>query len=899
MADFLIGLFWFLLFAGGAGALAYHRVDLRTSTMAAGVALALYTFLGDGPGLWLVLLWVAFAGMVALNFRDFRRERITRPILKTYRTMLPSMSDTEREALEAGSVWWDGELFTGLPDWDRLLAMPPPKLSEEEQAFLDGPCEELCRMIDDWEITHELGDMPREVWDFIKKHKFFAMIIPKKWGGLEFSAYANAMILAKLASRSATASSTIGVPNSLGPAELLLHYGTEAQKKRYLPGLASGEEIPCFALTSPQAGSDAAAIVDTGVVCKGEFQGEEILGIRLNWDKRYITLAPVATVLGLAFKLKDPDRLLGGEEDYGITAALVPTDTPGVEIGRRHFPLNIPFQNGPTRGTDVFVPLDAIIGGPEMAGKGWKMLVELLSVGRGITLPASALGGGQAAVYATGAYSRIRTQFHLPVARFEGVGEALTRIAGYTYIINSAVSVTSGAIDQGEKPAVPSAVLKYHCTELGRKIANDAMDIHGGKGIMLGPKNYLGRGYQGAPIAITVEGANILTRSLIIFGQGAIRCHPFVLKELHAAQDEDRERGLRDFDRSLFGHIGYAISNAARSFFLALTHAKFSRVPLSTPTRRYYQNINRYSAAFALVSDFAMLTLGGKLKQRELLSARLGDVFSSMYLASAVLKHFENQGRRASDMPLVEWSVRTLMYEAQEQLHSFLRNFPNRPVAWLLRVLVFPRGRTYSAPSDELGQRIVELVIAPGETRERLAAQAYRAVEPGSQLGLLQEALEMAVAVEPIEKKLRQMEKEGRITAEYLPNQVAEAREAGHLTDDEASALLAYHERAMEIIHVDDFPQDALACRPAAASTGGAAPVTKKKAIRRKRKTAKKKRKVAKPAAATDPGAAAAGTLSGADKETVASADSAADGESAADAESAREEEQRESGASA
>ncbi len=854
MADFLIGLFWLLLFVGGAGALAYHRVDLKTSTMATGVALVLYTVLGDGHFLWLALLWLLFAGMVILNMRDLRRDRITRPILDVYRTMLPSMSDTEREALEAGSVWWDGELFTGLPDWDRLMSMPAPVLSDEEQAFIDGPCEELCRMLDDWQITHELGDMPEEIWAFIKKHKFFAMIIPKEWGGLEFSAYANAMILAKLASRSATASSTIGVPNSLGPAELLLHYGTEEQKKRYLPGLASGEEIPCFALTSPQAGSDAAAIIDEGVVCKGKYDGKEIVGIRLNWDKRYITLAPVATVLGLAFKLRDPDGLLGGPEDYGITAALIPTDTPGVEFGRRHYPLNIPFQNGPTAGKDVFVPLDAIIGGPEMAGKGWKMLVELLSVGRGITLPASALGGGQAAVYATGAYARIRKQFHLPVAMFEGVGEAITRVAGYTYIINSAVSVTSGAIDRGEKPAVPSAVLKYHCTELGRKIANDAMDVHGGKGIMLGPKNYLGRGYQAAPIAITVEGANILTRSLIIFGQGAIRCHPFVLKELHAAQNEDRERGLRDFDESLFGHVGYAISNAARSFFLALTHAKFSRVPLNTPTRRYYQNINRYSAAFALVSDFAMLTLGGKLKQRELLSARLGDVFSSMYLASTVLKHFENQGRRAADLPLVEWSVRTLMYNAQEQLHSFLRNFPNRPVAILLRALVFPRGRTYSAPSDDLAKDIVQLVISPSETRERLSAQAYTTLEPGNPLGLLQEALELATRMEPLEKKLRDAEKSGTIHADYLPLQVEEGKAAGVITAEEAEALLEYHEKVMALIHVDDFPHDAFSRsgadeNPKIVRTKSAA--RKKTGTRRTKKKAKKTgRKIA--AASTD-----------------------------------------------
>ena len=630
-------------------------MDLRTSTVAAGVAVVaytIYTFSGGGFWLWMLLLWAALAVLVIPNLTDIRRENITRPLLEIYRTMLPSMSDTEREALEAGNVWWDGELFSGMPNWDRLMSFPAPALSDEEQAFLDGPCEELCEMLDDWEVCHDLADMPQEVWDFIIEERFFAMIIPKQYGGLEFSAYANAMVITKLASRSPTASSTVGVPNSLGPAELLLHYGSDEQKDRYLPGLAAGTEIPCFALTSPEAGSDAAALIDNGVVCKGKWQGKETIGIRLNWNKRYITLAPVATVLGLAFKLYDPDHLIGDQDEYGITAALIPTDIEGVVVGRRHLPMSIAFQNGPTSGKDVFVPLDYIIGGQEMAGKGWKMLVELLSVGRAITLPSTAAGGGQAAAYASGAYARIRKQFNTSIANFEGVGEALTRIAGHTYIMNAAVSVTSGAIDQGEKPAVPSAILKYHCTELGRKVASDTMDIHGGKAIMLGPKNYIGRNYMATPIAITVEGANILTRSLIIYGQGAIRCHPFVLRELRAAGAEDLEEGLIEFDDALFGHIGYGISNAARSLFLALTHAKFSQVPLNTPTRRYYQNINRYSAAFALASDFAMLTLGGGLKKRELLSARLGDVLSSMYLASTVLKHFENQGRRATDLPL-------------------------------------------------------------------------------------------------------------------------------------------------------------------------------------------------------------------------------------------------------
>jgi acyl-CoA dehydrogenase len=844
LSGFIVSLFWFFLFVGGGIALAYNRVDLRTSTIAAAIALLTYSIFGSGGFFWLLILWLLFGVMVLPNLTEFRREKITRPLLDIYRTMLPSMSDTEREALEAGSVWWDGELFSGKPDWDRLMSYPAPALSDEEQAFFDGPCEELCSMLDDWEISHELGDMPEQVWQYIKKHKFFAMIIPKQYGGLEFSAYANAMVIMKLASRSTTASSTVGVPNSLGPTELLLHYGTEEQKQRYLPGLAAGKEIPCFALTSPQAGSDAAALIDSGVVCKGKWNGKQITGIRLNWDKRYITLAPVATVLGLAFKLYDPDHLIGDVEEYGITAALIPTDTPGVTTGRRHNPLTIAFQNGPTSGKDVFVPLDYIIGGQEMAGKGWKMLVELLAVGRAITLPSSAAGGSQAAVYGAGAYTSLRKQFNSPVARFDGVGEALTRIAGHAYIMNAAVSITSGAIDQGEKPAVPSAILKYHCTEMGRKVANDTMDVHGGKAVMMGPKNYVGRGYMATPISITVEGANILTRSLIIFGQGAIRCHPYVLNELHAARDEDTERGLREFDVALFGHIGYAISNLARSFFLALTHAKFSTVPLNTPTRRYYQNINRYSAAFALATDFAMLTLGGKLKQKELLSARLGDVLSSMYLASSVLKHFENQGRRATDLPLVEWSVRTLMYSAQEQLHSFLRNLPNRPTAFLLRCFIFPRGRTYSAPSDDLVRKIVDLVTRPGEARDRLSQQAYTTLEPGSPLGLLQEALELAEQMAPLERKLRQSQKEGLIRSDYLGHQIDEAERAEIISKTEAKDLRSYHQKVLDLLAVDDFAADEIGRAGARSKAAPQKPVAKKAAV--KKKIAKKKTKPSK-----------------------------------------------------
>jgi acyl-CoA dehydrogenase len=852
LSSFVVSLFWFLVFAGGGIYLAYNRINLLASTIAVGAGLIAYSLLGSASALWLLFLWLAFVPLIIANMEDFRREKISGPALAIYRKMLPSMSDTEREALEAGSVWWDGELFSGMPDWDKLMSFPAPGLSDEEQSFMDGPCEELCCMLDDWDISHQRADMPAEVWTFIKKHRFFAMIIPKHYGGLEFSAYANAMVISKLASRSTTASSTVGVPNSLGPAELLLHYGTDEQKDRYLPSLASGDEIPCFALTSPQAGSDAAALIDNGVVCKGIWNGKKITGIRLNWDKRYITLAPVATVLGLAFKLYDPEHLIGDKDEYGITAALIPTATDGVTVGRRHNPLSIPFQNGPTTGEDVFVPLDYIIGGQEMAGKGWKMLVELLSVGRAITLPSSAAGGSQAAAWSSGAYTTLRKQFGLPIARFDGVGEALARIGGNTYIMNAAVSVTSGAIDQGEKPAVPSAILKYHCTELGRKVANDTMDVHGGKAVMMGPKNYVARGYMATPIAITVEGANILTRSLIIFGQGAMRCHPFVLRELRAAQNENEERGLTEFDDALFSHIGYAISNAARAFFLALTHAKFSSVPLNTPTRRYYQNINRYSAAFALASDFAMLTLGGKLKIKELLSARLGDVLSSMYLASTVLKHFENQGRRATDLPLVEWSVRTLMYHAQEQLHSFLQNFPNRPVAMILRFFIFPRGRTYSAPSDELGRKVVNLMTHSGEARDRLSQQAYTTLEPGNPLGLLQEALLLSEEMAPMEQKLRQAYKERLLASEYLGQQIDEAQTAEIMSKAEADRMRDYHQKVLDLLAVDDFaPEDFGRSGTVKVSTGAqpkadppkAKRKTKKKVVRKKATASKSSKK--------------------------------------------------------
>src|SRR5688572_20122323 len=819
-----VGTVFTLVFIGAVVLMAYKRLPLIAFTLVFTVLLTAYTFVPPAYGVWKGFLWLMLAALWMFNVRPLRKALITRPFMKAYMRMLPSMSQTEKEALEAGTVWWDGELFSGKPRFEKLLASKAPQLTAEEQAFIDGPCEELCRMYDDWDVTHRRADMPPRVWDYLKSKGFFAMIIPKKYGGLEFSAYAHSCVLVKLASRSGLLAATTAVPNSLGPAELLNHYGTEEQKNHYLPRLARGEEVPCFALTGPRAGSDAAALPDTGIVCRGMYQGREIVGLRLNFNKRYITLAPIATVIGLAFRMYDPDKLLGEKQDHGITCALIPRNTPGVSIGRRHFPLNVPFQNGPLSGKDVFVPLDFIIGGPKMAGQGWRMLVEQLSVGRCISLPSNATGGAKLGVFSSGAYTRIRRQFNMPVGKFEGVEAVLARMVGYTYTMDAARSVTAGAIDGGEKPSVPSAMLKYHVTEMGRQVANDAMDVHGGKGIQLGPRNYLGRNYQVVPVAITVEGANILTRSLIIFGQGAIRCHPFVLREMNAARNPDRKQGVDDFDNALFGHIGFTISNAVRSFVMALTHARFTRVPEVGDTRRYYQHIVRFSASFAFAVDVAMLTLGGYLKKKENLSARLGDVLSAMYLASMVLKHHENQGRPVDDLPIVEWACRNQLYKAQDQLHDFLRNFPNRFLAGVMRVLIFPGGRAYSAPSDRLGRKLADAVLNPTEVRDRLCKFVYRTLEPGNPLGLLQEALVMAQTAEPVEKRIRvDGVKTGKVTALDVPGQITQAQELGIISETEAASLREYDRKIMELISVDDFDSDELAAQAGRGAQAGAA----------------------------------------------------------------------------
>jgi acyl-CoA dehydrogenase len=807
-----------------SGVCAYHRAGLRTWFIVVVVTTLIAGIVFGAPWTLVILLLIEAAVGVPLLLTDFRRREISAPLLKLFAKVTPSLSATEQTALEAGTVGFEGELFSGRPDWHQLLRQPKPVLSVEEQAFLDGPVEELCGMLDDWQITHELADLPPDVWAFIRQHKFFGMIIPKRYGGLEFSALAHSAVLQKLASMSATVSSTVAVPNSLGPAELLLHYGSDEQKDHYLPRLASGEEIPCFALTGPYAGSDATSLPDYGIVCRHEVDGVDTLGIRFTFDKRYITLAPIATVIGLAFRMYDPEHLLGGAEDLGITLALLPRSTPGLEIGRRHFPLNIPFQNGPIRGKDIFAPLSVLIGGPQMAGHGWRMLVEVLSVGRAISLPSNATGGVRAAVAAVGAYARMRKQFGLAIARFEGVEEALARIGGLTYATAALSRATAAAVDNGEKPAVTSAIAKYHATEWGRTVAGNAMDVLGGKGVQLGPSNYAGRAWEGVPIALTVEGANIMTRSLMIFGQGAIRCHPYVLKEMQALSIVDRDEQLRVFDRLLFEHVGFGISNAVRSFVLELSGSRLGDSAGDAYTRRYYRKLNRFSAALALCADVFMGVLGGKLKFKEKLSARLGDVLSYMYIASAMLKRYEDTGRPEADRPLLAWAFHYCVWNMQMALDGAIRNFPVRPVSLLLRFLVFPLGRREVPPSDRLGRRIAALITAPSEARDRLLEWVYLTPTRNNTIGRMNALLPQVILAEPVDRKLGKALKSGQLKAHDYAGQLAEAEQAGVLNASEAALLARVHEAVFEFISVDDFDTDEMRAFRPGARRGDATP---------------------------------------------------------------------------
>lgn len=795
-----------LTLLAGAGVLAYLRAPLSLATACAGIGLLVLNGIAQGllSGALMVLAWIGWAGMLLLNFSEVRRRWVTGPVFAFFRKQLPTMSQTERDALDAGTVWWDAELFSGSPQWQKLLELPPKALTEEEQAFVDGPVDELCTMVDEWEVSRELGDLSSEAWEHIRSCGILGIIIPKSYGGLGFSARAHSEIMMKLSTRSGTAAVSCMVPNSLGPAELLLRYGTDEQKDHYLPRLAKGEEIPCFALTNPYAGSDAASIPDVGIVCEGEFEGRRTLGVKVTFEKRYITLAPIATLLGLAFRLYDPEGLIGDAEDVGITLALVPTDHEGIEIGRRHFPARQAFQNGPIAGTEVFIPMDWIIGGQARCGDGWRMLMNCLAAGRSISLPASSTGVMKLCARTTGLYARIREQFGVPLYRFEGVQEAMARIAANTYVVDAARNVTAGALDAGEEPSVISALLKYQATERMRRVVSDAMDVHGGRAICDGPSNYLFHPYMSAPVAITVEGANILTRSLIVFGQGAIRCHPWLLKEMSAAALEDEDEALAQFDQALLGHVGHVLTNLSRAAFRNLTGGLLGSDPSVGEANYWYAQLERASASFALVADVALAQLGGDLKRREMLSGRFADILGELYLMSASLKHFEDGGRRDGELPVLEFALRDGLYEIQTRLDEILENLPDRAAAWLVRRVVFPFGRRWRRPGDRLTGEVAALLAESATVRERLSAGMYVHADGEDFLGVLETAFALMEQTAPLARKLREALREGRLSARERDVPGA-ALAAGLVSETEAEQLRAMEKALRRAIDVDDF----------------------------------------------------------------------------------------------
>src|SRR5437763_11862350 len=812
----MLTLFWLVLTLVTLVVLVYTNAAGVTWIVAVAALLGLSWAGGLLPASLNVTLMALFVPIaLVLNVVPLRRRLLSDRLLSAFRRVMPPMSQTERDAIEAGTVWWDAELFSGRPDWSKLLAVSAPALTADEQRFLTHEVDELCSMVTDWETTNVYKDLPRHVWQFIKDKGFLGLGIAKEFGGLGFSAYAHSQVMTKLSTHSGTVSVTVMVPNSLGPGELLQRYGTDAQKRHYLPRLAKGLEIPCFALTNPHAGSDAAAIPDRGIVCMGQHEGKRVLGLRITWEKRYITLGPVATLLGLAFHAYDPDHLIGDRDDVGITCALIPTSHPGVSIGRRHMPLNMVFQNGPTWGRDVFIPMEWVIGGRPMLGRGWRMLMECLAAGRGISLPATGAGMAKLAVRATGGYARVRQQFKTPIGMFEGIEEPLARMGGNLYMMDATRVLTARAVDLGEKPAVLSGITKLHLTERGRKVVTDAMDIAGGKGICMGPSNFIGAAYMSLPVAITVEGANILTRSLIVFGQGAIRCHPFVLKEIEATRETDRAKASAAFDTAVFGHLGFTLSNLARALVMGFTGSHFVRVPenIAPETRRYYQQLTRFSAALAFLSDVSMGSLGGALKRKEKLSARLGDVLSLLYLCSATVKRYESEGRQTDDAPLMHWAIWDAMFNAQTALEGVISNFPNRIIASLMRRIVFPLGRPYVIPSDKLGHDVARLLIQPSATRARLTADMYLSNDADDPVNLIERALTATITAQPVEAKIRTATRDGRLSGALPPGAGVEAvidraRTAGVITADEGAALIAASALMEKVIRVDDFAAD-------------------------------------------------------------------------------------------
>lgn len=765
--------------------------------------ISVYPLAGSSVNLAVYILLALFSALiVVVGNIPWLRFLITRPIYLRAKKILPSISETEQLALDAGDSWWEKDVFQGKPDFNKLHGLQKFTLSQEEQDFLANETNQLCALINDWEATHNVKDFPAEVWDFMRQKGFFGLVIKKEFGGKGFSAAAHSEIVMKVATRSTSAAVTVMVPNSLGPGELLYHYGTEEQKNYYLPRLARGEEIPCFALTGPTAGSDATSIPDLGIVCMQEFNGKVTLGIRLqNIDKRYITLAPVATLVGLAFQLKDPDGLLGGVGRAGITCALLPHTHPGLEIGNRLIPLDQIFMNGTVRIKDSFIPMDWVIGGQQMAGEGWRMLVECLSIGRAISLPGCGTANALLSSVTTSAYALVREQFKVPIGSFEGVQEGLGKIGGLTYMMNATRQFTVAAVDGGVRPSVASAIAKYHLTEAGRTVLNWAMDIHGGRAIIMGPNNYLGRMYQGAPIAITVEGANIMTRNLMIFGQGAMRCHPYIRKIYESLM---KETGLAEFDKAIFGHIGYFAQNKTRALFHAFTAGKFA-TGYSSRFNNYYKQITRLSSAAAIVSDLVLIILNGNIKIKERLSARLGDAMSHLYMASATLKYFKDQGESDADEVFVRWSLEYCLFQAQNALVKTLANFSLQPLAKIYRWVLFPYGLPYNEPSDYLEQQVAKALLSDGGTRQSFKREIYLNPVVDDPVGRMEVAFQAAVAAAAIKEKILQAMRNKLLPKASPMKNAAKALELGVITQDELEKLELSAKYTNEVIQVDEF----------------------------------------------------------------------------------------------
>ncbi len=789
-------------------ALVFVLAMRRAPLWAWAALVAVVTFVSQtGPfGFWSLIGWLPALALIALSIPDVRRALIVRPTFGMIKGILPRVSDTEQQALDAGTVGFDAELFSGRPDWNKLRSIPPLMLTDEEQAFLDGPVEELCGMIDDWKIRHTDHDIPDEIWSFVRKHGFLGMLISKSHGGLGFSAQAQSLILGKISSRSPDVATIVMVPNSLGPGELIEKYGTDQQKHHYLPRLARGDEIPCFSLTGPTSGSDAATMRDIGVVTRGTHDGRETLGIRLSWDKRYITLGPKATLVGLAFRLFDPENLLGKGEDIGITVAIIPANHPGVNIGRRHLPGGNAFPNGPNWGKDVFIPIDWVIGGAERAGQGWRMLMECLSAGRSISLPSSATAGAKAVLRFSTAYGRVRRQFGLPVARMEGLEEPLARMIETAYVNEAARATTAAMVSRGEKPAVISALMKYQTTERLRKSVDDAMDLHGGRGICDGPTNYLQSAYQMVPIGITVEGANILTRTLITFAQGALRSHPYLYKEIQAVQDPDSRNGLRAFEDAFLNHVSFSVANVFGSFFHNITGGVFGDAPeKSYGTGEWYRQLWRCSHSFALVADLTVALLGGGLKVKQKITGRLADALSELYLTACVLKRFEDDGKPEEDRPIVDMAARNGLYRFQQAIGGAIDNFPMLWARILMRVLVFPLGRHFKPAPDYLGHQAVRSVIVPGAVRDRLTRHIYVTRNPNDPTGLLEVAMEKVIAAEEAEKKLERAIRAGKVRRYHGIDWIGDAARQGIITESESIQLREVEALTDRVIAVDHF----------------------------------------------------------------------------------------------